>query len=139
MPTCCRAYSGPPSCCWHRTRTTLPRSPPAGSAPASATAGWAERREPSQPVLQRGARGPLHHLLHLGRPHQPQRRADSASEGGVRDELRADDADSVHLLQHLPGDVAAGGTRHPPPPLPTRPSPPADPRPPPAPSAPPRP
>src|SRR5580704_4780213 len=42
MPTCCRAYSAPPSCCWHRTRTTLPRSPPAGSAPASATAGWAE-------------------------------------------------------------------------------------------------
>src|SRR6267143_4722595 len=42
MPTCCRAYSRPPSCCWHRTPTTLPRSPPAGSAPASATAGWAE-------------------------------------------------------------------------------------------------
>src|SRR3977135_1079448 len=42
MPTCCRAYSRPPSCCWQRTRTALPRSPPAGSAPASATAGWAE-------------------------------------------------------------------------------------------------
>src|SRR5881227_117258 len=42
MRTCCRAYSRPPSCCWHRTRPTSPRSPPAGSARASATAGWAE-------------------------------------------------------------------------------------------------
>src|SRR5256886_14858183 len=42
MRTCCRAYSRPASCCWHRTRTTSPRSPPAGSARVSATAGWAE-------------------------------------------------------------------------------------------------
>src|SRR6202035_358436 len=42
MRTSCRACSRPPSCCWHRTRTTSPRSPRAGSARASATAGWAE-------------------------------------------------------------------------------------------------
>ena len=40
-------------------------------------------------------------LLHLGRAHQPQRRADPASESRVRDELRADDADPVHLLRRL--------------------------------------
>src|SRR5437588_217578 len=74
-------------------------------------AGWAEGCGSLLSLLRRRDRGPFHHLLRLGRSHQPQRRADSASEGGVRDELRPDDAHPVHLLQHLPRDVDPGGTR----------------------------
>src|SRR5882762_3961074 len=71
MPTCCRAYSGPPSCCWQRTRTALPRAPPAGSRPASATAGWAEADslhlvEPRQQPAQLRGRCPALGIEGLG-------------------------------------------------------------------------
>ena len=68
------------------------------------------RMKRHDPVQRRTAhRGADHDLLHVGRADQPQRRADPAPEGRVRDELRADDADPVHLLRRLLPDVAAGG------------------------------